>query len=286
MSFILKAVSLMLLIKLEFSIAQSDIYTPNASGSKIVKDAVSKVESTLGGTNMLLERTAYVESKNGADPNTYRDGYHGGIWQVDRTGFQDTQNVASHAKLKGHFKKINTDFGIDWSTVKYEDLRKPLYSAIAARLKYLNIASPIPPSWQLTRQAKYWKEHYNTRSGKGSVSKFKNDIVHIDQSFKLDCKRGRKIFLKKGAQCHTISTGGTPTHGPNLFGVCGRMVGQSPGYSYTNAMKHSGIAWDEETLDKYLLNPKKMFPGTKMVFAGIKKKKDRHQLIQYLCNCL
>ena len=266
--------------------AQSDIYTCDTSGSKIVKDAVSKVESTLGGTNKLLERTAYVESKNGKDPNTYRDGYHGGIWQVDRIGFEDTQNVASHAKLKEHFKKINADFGIDWSTVKYEDLRKPLYSAIAARLKYLNIASSIPPSWQLTRQAKYWKEHYNTRSGKGSVSKFKKDIFCIDPSFTIDCNKGRKLFLQLGSQCHTFSSGGKHKLGPNLSGVCGRRAGESSGYIYSEAMKNSGITWNEETLDKFLRSPKKMIPGTKMVFAGIKKEKTRRQLINYLCNCL
>ena len=286
MNFILKAVSLMLLMNLEFSMAQSDIYTPGASGSKIVNDAVSKVESTLGVTNKLLQRTAFVESKNGKDPNTYRDGYHGGIWQVDRIGFEDTQNVASHKNLKGHFKKIYADLGIDWPTVKYEELRKPLYSAIAARLKYLNIASPIPPSWQLTRQAEYWKEHYNTRSGKGSVSKFKKDIFQIDQWFTLACVRGKKIFARSGAQCHTISLGGHHKTSPNLFGVCGRQAGQSSWYTYSYAMKNSGITWNEETLDKYLQDPKKMFPGTKMVFAGLKKKKDRHQLINYLCNCL
>ena len=285
MSFILKAVSLMLLMKLEFSVAQSDVCTPGASGSKIVKDTVSKVESTLGGTNMLLERTAFVESKNGEDLNTYRDGYHGGIWQVDRIGFEDTQNVASHRKLKEHFKKLYTDFGIDWSTVKYEDLRKPLYSAIAARLKYLNVPSPIPPSWQLTRQAEYWKKNYNTRSGKGSVSKFKTDIFQIDQSFKHDCNRGKKKFSQSCAQCHTISSGGQHKTGPNLSGVCGRQAGQSSGYSYTNAMKDSGITWNEETLNRFLLNPKRMIPGIKMVFAGIKNTKVRRGLINYLCNC-
>ena len=44
----------------------------------------------------------------------------------------------------------------------------------------------------------------------------------------------------------------------------------------------SGITWGPDTLDEYLTNPKKYIPGTKMVFAGLKKKKERDALIAYL----
>ena len=43
-----------------------------------------------------------------------------------------------------------------------------------------------------------------------------------------------------------------------------------------------GVTWEADTLDIYLTNPKKYIPGTKMVFAGIKKKKERDLLIAYL----
>jgi cytochrome c len=43
-----------------------------------------------------------------------------------------------------------------------------------------------------------------------------------------------------------------------------------------------GITWNEDTLFEYLENPKKYIPGTKMVFAGLKKKNERDQLIAYL----
>ena len=51
---------------------------------------------------------------------------------------------------------------------------------------------------------------------------------------------------------------------------------------YLQANINKGITWGQDTLDEYLINPKKYIPGTKMVFAGLKKKKDRDDLIAYL----
>ncbi|KAL0280275.1 UNVERIFIED_CONTAM: hypothetical protein PYX00_001616 [Menopon gallinae] len=70
--------------------------------------------------------------------------------------------------------------------------------------------------------------------------------------------------------------------GPNLFGVFGRPTGSAPGYSYTDANKKRGITWNEQTLDEYLQDPKKYIPGTKMVFAGLKKKEERDDIIAFL----
>lgn len=51
---------------------------------------------------------------------------------------------------------------------------------------------------------------------------------------------------------------------------------------YTEANIKKGITWGEDTLMEYLINPKKYIPGTKMVFAGLKKEKDRQNLVAYL----
>ena len=99
---------------------------------------------------------------------------------------------------------------------------------------------------------------------------------------KGDIEVGKRLFIQRCTQCHTINPGGRHKTGPNLHGFFGRMTGQAPGYRYTQANMDKGIIWSEETLERYLISPRTFIPGTKMVFLGIKKKKDRTDLIAYL----
>lgn len=82
--------------------------------------------------------------------------------------------------------------------------------------------------------------------------------------------------------CHTLTAGGANGVGPNLHGVVGRKAGAAAGFTYSDAMKASGITWDETKLDEYLTNPAKLVPGNKMPFAGIADAAQRKEVVSYL----
>lgn len=96
-----------------------------------------------------------------------------------------------------------------------------------------------------------------------------------------DLKRGEKIF-KKCASCHVATRGGGNKVGPNLFGIVGRARGSAPGFSYSQAMKAKGGAWDRASVDTFITKPKDFVPGTKMAFPGLKKPQDRADVILFL----
>ncbi|XP_053963426.1 cytochrome c-2-like [Anastrepha ludens] len=94
--------------------------------------------------------------------------------------------------------------------------------------------------------------------------------------------KSNKLFAQRCTQRDTIEARGTHKVDPNLHGLIGRKTDQAAGFTYTVAKKVKGITWNAATLCEYLENPKKSNPGTKMIFAGLKKPNERAGLIVYL----
>ena len=98
-----------------------------------------------------------------------------------------------------------------------------------------------------------------------------------------DAAKGEKVFAQCKA-CHEVEKGVNKV-GPTLKGVIGRPVASVPDYNYSQAMKDfakTNPAWTDELFLTYIENPKKVVPGTKMAFAGLKKPEDRANILAYL----
>lgn len=94
-------------------------------------------------------------------------------------------------------------------------------------------------------------------------------------------KQGETIFKRTCGACHTVEPGKNRI-GPSLAGVVGRKAGTEQGFKYSDAMAKAGVTWSDESLNKYLSDPKAFIPGNKMAFAGLKKDDERAAVIDYL----
>ncbi|MGI9499297.1 MAG: c-type cytochrome [Geminicoccaceae bacterium] len=96
-----------------------------------------------------------------------------------------------------------------------------------------------------------------------------------------DVAKGEKVS-KKCKACHVFDKGGKNKLGPALWGVVGRDIASHEGFNFSGALNDLEGEWTYDKLDEFLAAPKKYVPGTKMVFAGVRKEQDRVDLLAYL----
>jgi cytochrome c len=92
---------------------------------------------------------------------------------------------------------------------------------------------------------------------------------------------GKAVF-RKCASCHTVEAGGKNGTGPNLHDIVGAPIGDHNGFKVSESLKSIGGNWTYEKLDDYLENPKRLAPKGTMSFAGLKKPKERADVIKLL----
>ena len=99
-----------------------------------------------------------------------------------------------------------------------------------------------------------------------------------------DIENGEKVY-KKCKACHMVGENAKNRVGPPLNGIINQVWGVIPDFKYSKPLLEGRKAervWDVATLDAYLKKPKDVIPKGKMVFAGLKKDKDRVDVIEYL----
>ncbi len=96
-----------------------------------------------------------------------------------------------------------------------------------------------------------------------------------------DASAGEKQF-KACKACHNVADGAGAKQGPNLWGIVGRDIASTDGFSYSSALAEKEGAWDWDALNAFLLNPKGYAAGTKMAYNGLKKDGERANLMAWL----
>lgn len=93
-----------------------------------------------------------------------------------------------------------------------------------------------------------------------------------------DAAKGHAVFTACKT-CHAIDKN---LIGPMLKGVVGRKAGTIADFTYSPAMKNSGLTWTAQELFQFLEKPQAVVPGTRMTYPGLADPQKRADVIAYL----
>ena len=143
---------------------------------RVIAPALDKIDLWSRAAEELVLGTAIVESGL-----TYliqhRDGPALGLWQIE---------PATHEDLYTNFLNYRPELGS-----KLMELRAPnlsmdenlatnlMYGAAVCRLCYYRKPDALPEAGVIEGQAAFWKQHYNTPLGKGTVTKYVYEVQKI-----------------------------------------------------------------------------------------------------------
>ena len=99
-------------------------------------------------------------------------------------------------------------------------------------------------------------------------------LLAASPALAADAAHGKQLFTQKCSICHSAAKG--------AHAVVGRKAASVPGFKYSAAMQAIGYAWTDEKLKPYLVSPRTVVPGTKMVFAGFKDSAQADDVVAYL----
>ena len=136
-----------------------------AIGSDVVQAVIAKLDASgiaFGDDHRLLRRLAFVETADGANTNVSNVG----LWGLS----QSHLDVVGSAPLLAELRiAVRAAFGIDWGAVTTNDLGKPFFAGLAARLYlfYLEISgtATIPLAGDIDAQAHFWFTYYHSNVG-------------------------------------------------------------------------------------------------------------------------
>jgi cytochrome c len=98
---------------------------------------------------------------------------------------------------------------------------------------------------------------------------------------KGNANAGQRVFGACAA-CHSLEPNRNMT-GPSLTELWERKAGTLSSFRrYSEALKSSGVVWNDKTLDEWIEDPQHLVPGNTMTFQGLKNTQQRADLLAFL----
>ncbi|XP_068720953.1 matrilin-2-like [Montipora capricornis] len=175
----------------------------DSQGIGVIRDANEMTKKAVTRTSqpVFMEDYHFVKRIAIVEKSLNRTSKEGGLWNVDKCAFKATQTKRKeNRQLAALHKTVRRTFGVTWSKIKYSDLRRPLYSVLAACIVLEMANRPIPRG--LKNQARFWLESYHgcaeNQQGWDEVkSKFMRAVKSSCHADFLNCEHS----------CHESSTG-------------------------------------------------------------------------------
>ena len=195
--------------------------------------------------------------------------------------------LSSPERAKEYLQNINdklkdTEDALLHSVIGRENLIKKINQQKAYIFAFKNIM----PSSDLINDLSLSKETSYDES-KDIVTKEKKVIIELPKlSFEEELAlasvdAGAKLS-KKCTACHSLNSAGGNRVGPTLWNIVNAPKAKVDGFSYSESLSSLGGSWSVQDLNLWLKSPKKYAPGNAMSFAGLRKIKDRANMIAFL----
>lgn len=152
-----------------------------AVGSDVVHAVIAKLDASglFDSDHRLLRRLAFVETADGAmNHNLCSD--DGGIWALQKLKLDLVLSAPELASIRSSTQFM---FGVEWAQVTKDDMCKPFYAGLAARLylAYIEITTEkIPFASNFEEQAQFWITYYHSNAG-GIIAYFVEKVTLLEK---------------------------------------------------------------------------------------------------------
>ena len=149
---------------------------PSQTLALVIRPALEKLSLWSLSAEELVLGTAIVESGL-TYLKQHGDGPALGLWQVE---------PATHDDLYTNFLNYRPELGSKLMQLRAPNLSMDenlatnlMYGAAVCRLCYYRKPDALPEAGDIEGQANFWKQHYNTIFGKGTVSKYVYKVQQV-----------------------------------------------------------------------------------------------------------